>query len=143
MYFKTIISGKFFPLVKTDGHGIRIQVCRVITAHPTVTNFGTHFLYKLQIANTGADPRFPWWGANPCWRAGGCQPPMWALFGNNVSKNIRIGSGWGKGWWSLESFVCRSATEISIIVLKTTVLLHYWYFNLLNSNFPTGDQFIN
>ena len=37
-----------------------------------------------------ADPGFPVGGRAPV--RGGCGPPTWALFGENVCKNERIGS---------------------------------------------------
>ena len=37
---------------------------------------------------TVADPGFP---------IGGCQPPMWVLFGRNIRENKRIWSHWGGG----------------------------------------------
>ena len=41
-----------------------------------------------------ADPGFPVGGRAPS-RLGGCQPPMWVLFGKNICENERIGSRWG------------------------------------------------
>ena len=44
---------------------------------------------------------------------GGCGPPTWALFGENVCENERIGSrkgvGDGGGGRAPVNFVCRSA----------------------------------
>ena len=37
----------------------------------------------------GADPGFPVGGVDPF---GGCRAPMWALFGENVCENEKIGS---------------------------------------------------
>ena len=46
---------------------------------------------------------FPWGGQDPF---GGRGPPTWALFGENVCENERIGSRRGR---APENFVCRSA----------------------------------
>ena len=51
------------------------------------------FMEQLQIPV--ADPGFPVGGVPSHW--GGCQPPMWVLFGKNICENERIGSCWGGG----------------------------------------------
>ena len=43
-----------------------------------------------------ADPGFPVGGAGRAPIRGGCGPPTWALFGENVCKNERIGSHRGR-----------------------------------------------
>ena len=53
---------------------------------------------------TGADPGFPMEGCGPVLGEHGL--PMWALFGENVCENERIGS---RGGHAPENFVCRSA----------------------------------
>ena len=42
-----------------------------------------------------ADPGFPVGGEGAPSHGGGCQPPMWVIFGKNVCENERIGSCWG------------------------------------------------
>ena len=52
------------------------------------------YLYQWRIQD------FPLgWGAPSRW--GGCRPPMWVLFAENICGNERIGSCWGGGicWW--------------------------------------------
>ena len=54
-------------------------------------------LHLKPLYTSVADPGFPVGGACTRWGGGGRGPPTWALFGENVCKNERIGSHGGGG----------------------------------------------
>ena len=64
---------------------------------------------------SGADPEFPVGGWT---RFGGRGPPMWALFGENVCEDERIGSRGGGACAGI--FLCRSA-NVNITIADTSI----------------------
>ena len=78
----------------------------------TVWIFLSNFKQVWILSFPVADPGFPIGGVH---LLGGCGPLMWALFGENVCKNKRIGSH--RGWHAPSTPPLRSA-NVSILLLS-------------------------
>ena len=73
-----------------------IQITRTIPRWPFFKEINSLFWRTKEQVLGSVDPGFLVGG---CWPLGERRPPMWALFGENVCQNERIGSRWGIQQW--------------------------------------------